>query len=103
MFNQKGERIDDMEGYLEGRSVLMIDDIISNGGTLAYSADALKAIGASYIYVYASHVENSISDARINKVKERLDNETITEVFTTNSLFNTQKYEFPNITIIHKF
>lgn len=103
IFNQKGERIDDMENYLDGKSVLMIDDIISYGGTLAYSADALKTIGASHIYVYASHVENSISDATINKVKERLDNEIITEVFTTNSLFNTTKYEFPNITIIHKF
>jgi ribose-phosphate pyrophosphokinase len=103
VFNQKGERIDDMEGYLEGQSVLMIDDIISYGGTLAYSADALKAIGASHIYIYASHVENSISDGTINKVKERLDNETITEVFTTNSLFDTKKYEFPNITIIYKF
>ena len=103
VFNQKGERIDDMENYLDGKSVLMIDDIISYGGTLAYSADALKAIGASHIYVYASHVENSIADGSVNKVKERLDNETITEVFTTNSLFNTSKYEFPNITIIHKF
>lgn len=103
IFNQKGERIDDMENCLDGKSVLMIDDIISYGGTLAYSADALKAIGASHIYVYASHVENSISDATINKVKERLDNEIITEVFTTNSLFNTTKYEFQNITIIHKF
>lgn len=103
VFNQKGERIDDMEGYLDGKSVLMIDDIISYGGTLAHSADSLKSIGASHIYVYASHVENSIADSTINLVRERLDNGTITEVFTTNSLFNTQKYEFPNITIIHKF
>lgn len=105
VFNQKGERIDNMDGYLSGKSVLMIDDIISYGGTLAYSADALKKIGAAYIYVYASHVEKSIVDANVNKVKERLDNEVITEVFTTNSLYNDENIEacFENITVIHEF
>lgn len=103
IFNQAGERIDDHEDYLKGQSVLMIDDIISYGGTLAYSADALKKIGASYIYAYASHVENSIVDASVNKIRERLDNETITELFTTNSLYDTTKYEFPDINVIHKF
>ena len=103
IFNQAGERIDDHEDYLKGQSVLMIDDIISYGGTLAYSADALKKIGATYIYAYASHLENSIVDASVNKIRERLDNETITELFTTNSLYDTTKYEFPDINVIHKF
>ena len=105
VFNQKGERIDNMDDYLSGKSVLMIDDIISYGGTLAYSADALKKIGAAYIYVYASHVEKSIVDANVNKVKERLDNDVITEVFTTNSLYNDENVEacFENITVIHEF
>ena len=101
IFNQKGERIDNIENYLSKKCVLMIDDIISYGGTLAYSADALKKIGASYIYVYASHVENSIVNADINKVKERLDNETISELFTTNSIYKDR--DFNNITIIHEF
>jgi len=79
----------------------MIDDIISYGGTLAYSADALKKIGASYIYVYASHVENSIINADINKVKERLDNNTISELFTTNSLYKER--DIKNITVIKEF
>lgn len=103
IFNQAGERIDDREDYLRGQSVLMIDDIISYGGTLAYSADTLKKIGVSYIYAYASHVENSIADASVNKIRERLDNETITELFTTNSLYDTTKYEFPDINVIYKF
>ena len=101
IFNQTGERIDDREDYLRGQSVLMIDDIISYGGTLAYSADALKKIGAAYIYVYASHVENSIVNTELNKVKERLDNEVITEVFTTNSLYKERN--FANINIIKEF
>lgn len=101
IFNQKGERIDNCEDCLTGRNVLMIDDIISNGGTLAYSADAIKKIGASHIYVYASHVENSIINAEINKVKERLDNDIITEVFTTNSLYKER--DFKQITVVKKF
>lgn len=101
IFSQKGERIDNIENYLSKKCVLMIDDIISYGGTLAYSADALKKIGASYIYVYASHVENSIVNAGINKVKERLDNETISELFTTNSIYKDR--DFNNITVIKEF
>lgn len=101
VFNQRGERIDDSKTYLEHKSVLMIDDIISYGGTLAYSADKLKEMGAAYIYVYASHVENSIIDANVNKVKERLDKDIINEVFTTNSIYN--KGEFKNITIVKEF
>lgn len=101
IFNQKGERVDNCEGYLNGKSVLMIDDIISTGGTLALSADSLKKIGASYVYVYASHCENSIVNGEINKVKERLDNDIINCVFTTNSLYKMRDFE--NIKIVKEF
>ena len=101
IFNQKGERIDTNEKYLEGKCILMIDDIISYGGTLYYSAEALKKIGASFVYVSASHVENSISDSSVNKVKQLLDTGVISELFTTNSIYN--QGETVNITLIKEF
>ena len=42
---------------IENCNVLMVDDIISYGGTLAYSADKLKQMGAAHIRAYATHVE----------------------------------------------
>ena len=38
----------------------MIDDIISYGGTMYYSAKKLKELGVGKIYAYATHVENSL-------------------------------------------
>lgn len=45
---------------LKDKAVLMIDDIISYGGSLYYSALKLKEFGTSRIYAYASHTENSV-------------------------------------------
>ena len=64
IMDKNGNRIDGEEGnkVLEGASILMIDDIISYGGTMYYSALRLKELGASEIYAYASHTENSVLD-----------------------------------------
>lgn len=67
--------------------VLMIDDIVSYGGTLAYSADSLKKKGASAIYAYASHAENSVLDEENGTLLKRLNDGTVDEVFTTNSIY----------------
>lgn len=80
---------------LEGKDVLMIDDIISYGGTMAYSADKLKELGAGKVYAYATHVENSILDEEKGTLLKRLQDGTVEKVFTTDSLFtkfNETKY-----------
>lgn len=75
------------ENVLKGKTVLMIDDIISYGGTLAYSADKLKSLGAEEIYVYASHTENSILDKEKGTLLKRLENNVVNKIYTTNSLY----------------
>ena len=75
---------------LENKVVLMVDDIISYGGTLAYSADKLKELGASDIYAYASHTENSVLDSEKGTLLKRLENETVKRIFTTDSIFNSE-------------
>lgn len=72
---------------LNGKTILMIDDIISFGGSLYYSALKLKELGAADIYAYATHTENSILDEERGKLMALLDDGTVKKLFTTDSLF----------------
>ena len=73
--------------HFEGRNVIMIDDIISYGGTLAYSADELKKLGFEHIYAYATHTENSILDPEKGTLLKRLENGTVDHIYTTCSTY----------------
>jgi ribose-phosphate pyrophosphokinase len=102
IYTQNGERIDgNANKPLEGNTVLMIDDIISYGGTLAFSADKIKELGANAIYAYASHAENSMHDENKGTIMKRVENRTIDEIFTTNSIYS--KGDSKYITIIGEF
>ena len=89
----KGLRITTPEGYepdefqCMGRNVLMIDDIISYGGTLAYSADELKKLGFKHIYAYATHTENSVLDPEKGTLLKRLEDGTVDHIYTTCSTY----------------
>lgn len=85
---------------LENCDVLMVDDIISYGGTLAYSADKLKAMGAAHISAYATHVEDSAINTDKGTLLKRINSGIVDFVYTTNSLFHE---EHPNFVIVHKF
>lgn len=71
---------------IKSKTILMVDDIISYGGSMYYGAKKLKELGCGDIYIYASHVENSILDGDL--IKSGL----FEKIFTTNSLF-TGKHE----------
>lgn len=73
---------------LEGKTILMVDDIISYGGTLYYSALELKELGAEHIFAYASHTENSVLDEEKGKFKKCLDDGTVEKLFTTSSIYH---------------
>jgi ribose-phosphate pyrophosphokinase len=60
-------------GDVEGRSCILVDDIIDSGGTLVNAADALLANGAREVYAYITHgVLSGGAVARIagSKLKE---------------------------------
>ena len=91
----KGLKICDKEGnvlkdetLIKDKIVLMIDDIVSYGGTLAYSADAIKKYGAKKIYAYTSHSENSVLDEEKSKLLERFKNGTVQKLYTSTSLYS---------------
>ena len=73
---------------LKGKTILMVDDIISYGGTLYYSALELKELGAEHIFAYASHTENSVLDEEKGKFKKCLDDGTVEKLFTTSSIYH---------------
>ena len=44
-----------LAGEVEGATVLLIDDLISTGGTLARAAKACRAYGAQKVFAFATH------------------------------------------------
>lgn len=96
IYDGNGKKITD---ELTDKDILMVDDIISYGGTLAYSADKLKELGARYINAYATHVENSVLDVEKGTLLKRYENETVKNVYTTNSLY-TGKH--PMVTVLEE-
>lgn len=91
ILDKDGQPIEKDDPRIKGKKVLMIDDIISYGGTLAYSADKLKELGVGDIYAYASHTEPSVLDKEKGTLRKRLENGIVKRVFTTGSIFNTRK------------
>lgn len=71
---------------VNGKDVLIIDDICSRGGTFYHSAKVLKEAGAKNIYLYVTHCENTILEGDL------LTSGLIEKVYTTNSIF-TKEHE----------
>lgn len=67
---------------LKGKSILIVDDICSRGGTFYHSAKKLKELGVDKIYLYITHCENTILEGEV------LTSGLIEKVYTTNSIFN---------------
>lgn len=58
-----------------------------HGGSLYYSAKALKECGVGDIYAYATHTENSVLDKDKGTLINLLEDGTVTRLYTTDSLF----------------
>lgn len=82
--DRNGKELD--KDSLREKTVLMVDDIISYGGTMAYSAEKLRDLGAAYVYAYATHTENSIADEDKGTFLNAWRKGTIDKLFTTDSI-----------------
>jgi ribose-phosphate pyrophosphokinase len=67
-------------GDVEGRDVIILDDMIDTAGTLTAAAEALKERGAKKIFAYATHPVFS------GKATERIDKSPIDRVIVTNTI-----------------
>ena len=88
------EVVCDSELHLNGKSVLIIDDIVSYGNTMYLGAKKLKELGVERIYAFASHVEETCIHNEYGAMQKAFDEGLIEKLFTTNSIYiNVPEYE----------
>lgn len=80
---------------LAGKTVYIVDDICSYGGTFHAAAQALKAEGVREVILVVSHCEDSILRG---KLFDEHEDKLIRKVFTTNSIFRAKH---PDIRVIN--
>ncbi|WP_245575381.1 ribose-phosphate diphosphokinase [Gulosibacter molinativorax] len=86
--------VHEIVGSVEGRTCLMVDDLIDTGGTIQKAAEALKASGASKVIVAATHAVFS------GPAKERLHCDAIDEVVVTDTLPVPAEKRFETLTVL---
>jgi ribose-phosphate pyrophosphokinase len=90
------ERLGEVEvlhvvGDVEGRTALIIDDMIDTAGTLVKAAEALKANGAETVYASATHAVLS------GPAVDRIDASPLKEVVVTNTIPGENACRSPKI------
>ncbi|AIF41418.1 ribose-phosphate pyrophosphokinase [Dermacoccus nishinomiyaensis] len=81
-------------GSVEGRTCLLVDDMIDSGGTICHAADALMNAGAESVVIASTHA--IFSDPAL----ERLANSVAREVIVTDTLPITDEKKFDKLTVL---
>ena len=81
-------------GSVEGRTCLLVDDMIDSGGTICHAADALMNDGAASVVIASTHA--IFSDPAV----ERLSNSVAREVIVTDTLPITDEKKFEKLTVL---
>lgn len=79
-------------GSVDGKNVLLIDDMVSTAGSLVEAAKALKEHGAQDIYAAVVH------PILCGPAIERIRNSHLKELIITNSIPLTEDKKLPNVT-----
>ncbi|MCE5619164.1 ribose-phosphate diphosphokinase [Staphylococcus pseudintermedius] len=79
-------------GEIEGRTAIIIDDIIDTAGTITLAAQALKDKGATEVFACCTHPVLS------GPAKESIENSAIKELVVTNSIQLNDEQKPNNIT-----
>ena len=93
---EEAHKIEEMvvEGDVEGRACILIDDMIDTAGTMVQGAKALAAKGAGEIYAAATHPVLS------GKAVQRLEEGPIKEVVVTNTLPIPEEKRIEKMTVL---
>jgi len=81
-------------GQIEGRTCVLIDDMIDTGGTIAGAVKILRDAGAAEVIIAATHAVFS------DPAAERLANSGASEVVVTNTLPLPEEKRFDNLTVL---
>ena len=87
-------KVFEVVGHVQGRTCILVDDMIDTGGTIAKAADALFDQGAERVIVAATH--GVLSGPAIDILK----NSRISEVVITNTLPVAQEKKFDKLTVL---
>lgn len=86
--------VHELVGEVEGRTCVLVDDMIDTGGTIVAAAKALKENGAKKVIVAATHAVFS------HPAVERLSDDSVDAVVVTNTLPITPDKEFASLTVL---
>ncbi len=86
--------VHEIVGEVDGRTCLLVDDMIDTGGTIVKAAQALKANGAKKVIVAATHPIFS------DPASERLQDSAIDQVVVTDTIPLTESRQFETLTIL---
>jgi ribose-phosphate pyrophosphokinase len=87
-------RVHEVVGAVEGRTCLLVDDMIDTAGTIVQAAEALRENGAAEVIAAATHPIMS------GPAVDRLKNSSISEVIVTNTLPVAEDRMFPKLTVL---
>jgi len=87
-------QVHELVGEVEGRTCVLVDDMIDTAGTIVQAAQALKDNGAAEVIVAATHAILS------GPAVQRLKDSPISEVVVTNTLPIAAESHFPELTVL---
>ena len=87
-------KVHEVVGDVDGRTCLIVDDMVDTAGTITQAADALLDAGASDVLVAATHAVLS------GPAVDRLKNSRIREVVVTNTLPIPAESQFDRLTVL---
>lgn len=80
-------------GDVSGKTAVIIDDIISTGGTIVNSAKSLRAAGVTGVVVCATHA------VLVGEASQKLSNAEVDRVILTDSIGIPPEKQFPKLTV----
>jgi ribose-phosphate pyrophosphokinase len=87
-------KVHELVGEVEGRTCVLVDDMIDTAGTIVQAADALFENGAAEVIVASTHAVLS------GPAVERLSQSRISEVVVTDTLPLTDEKRFDKLTVL---
>jgi ribose-phosphate pyrophosphokinase len=87
-------KVHELVGGVEGRTCVLVDDMIDTAGTIVQAAQALKENGATDVIAASTHAVLS------GPAVDRLKNSPISELIVTNTLPIPEERQFPQLTTL---